>query len=319
MHPKPRRPPTVPVALRALLLTLSLAGSAAAYGDDLPPSWQTDAGWQGGDSGGSGSDDAPREAPRRRTSKRQTSRPWYQPRLALGVGMALPELVPVEGYLMFGKYAALRLFYVPPLPFNIRIEMPSDVVASKTDQNIAVANPDVTIRLKATYGPSYGAEAMVFPFAGSFFLSTGVSHRRMRIVGDARSAILICSLTEAAKEPPCPDPEARLKTGTEIVVKADVETEALLMRGAMGWFWHVGSFGYLSLTLGATRPTAIHSRATAQADLDGPSSNDPKYSESLQELKREREGDMQQKALKEMRPVEEKTLPILGLAAGVRF
>ncbi len=248
---------------------------------------------------------------------RKNVRPWYQPRMALGVGLSVPELLPIEGYFFFGKYAGLRLFYTPPMHFNIRVEMPADVVSTK--KGVAVANPDFDIRFKATYGAHYGAEAMVFPFAGSFFLASGLSHRRMKLVGDAQSPVLVCSIIEAAKDPPCGDPNASIRTRTELAIHADAETSALLARGAIGGFWNVGSFGYFMVNLGATKPVKVYRDVKVTTDLDTPEAEDEEVKGALAQVKSEREADLDAKAVKAMRPVDEKLLPIFGIAAGVRF
>ncbi len=248
---------------------------------------------------------------------RKSVRPWYQPRTALGVGLNVPELVPIEGYFFFGKYAGLRLFYAPPMRFNIRVEMPSDVISAK--KGVVVANPDFEVRFKATYGAHYGAEAMVFPFAGSFFLSSGLSHRRMKLVGDAHSPVLVCSLIEGAKEDPCSDPAASIRTRTELRVHADAETTALLARGAIGGFWNVGSFGYFMVNLGASKPLKVYRDVTVTTELDTPQEEEEEVKGALAQVKSEREDELNEKAVKAMRPVDEKLLPIFGIAAGVRF
>jgi hypothetical protein len=295
--------------LRAALIFLTFAASAAtaqdfgSFADDnesIPPSWRTD-------------DSYTRDTPKRK--KKQSS--WYVPRVAMGAGLNVPELLPFEAYFMFGRHFAIRTFYTPVLPFNIRIEMPADVISTK--KGIGVANPDFTIRMKAEYGAHYGAEAMLFPFGKSFFLSAGASHRRMRLTGSAQSPILVCSLIEAAKDPPCADPDARLQTQTELRIAADATTTALLGRAALGGFWHVGSFGYFMMNVGYTKPFHIRRHVRVTTDVDGPSSDDPEVTGAIAAVKAERETELEQKALAEMRPVEEKPLPIFGIAAGIRL
>ena len=251
--------------------------------------------------------------------RRKKGRPWYLPRAALGVGLNVPELVPVEAWLFFGKYFAIRGFYAPQLPFNIRVEMPSDVISTK--KGVGVANPDFTINLKAHYGPHYGLEAMVFPFGGSFFIGGGAAHRTMRLVGSAKSSILICSLIEVAKEPPCPDPDARLHPDTKLQVAADARTTALLVRGAIGFFWDVSDWAYFTLQAGATRPSQIRRRVKVTTGLDFPNGDgaDDDITGALALVKTEREAELERKAIKEMRPVDSKLLPILGLSTGIRF
>lgn len=308
----------------AVAIVVMNASVPLAFADSrtLPPSWRTKPRSRSAPKLGTREARDPDELSAdddddQRRRERSKFTPWYEPQVALGVGLSIPEILPIEGYLFFGRYFALRLFYTPSLPFNIRIEMPADVISTK--KGIGVANPDFTIRLKATYGAHYGAEALVFPFGGSFFAMAGVSHRRMRLVGGARSPVLVCSLFEANKDPPCGDPNAAIETRTEIDIHADVETEAILARAGLGWFWHVGSAGYFMFNAGASKPSRIHRQVKVDANLDAPSTSDDEVTGALAQIKTEREADLEQKAVNEMRPVDEKVLPILGIAAGVRF
>jgi hypothetical protein len=293
------------LSVAGVLVLSGLPGVArAAPPQGIPPAWRTD------DAG-----EAP-ETTKRSLPKRFSPRPWYLPRVAVGVGLNFPELLPLEMHLTFGKYVGLHMFYTPPLPVNIRVEMPADVLSSKN--GIAVANPDFTIRARAVFGPQYGAELLGYPFGGSFFLAAGASYRKMELKGSARSGVLVCSVIEAQKEPPCPDPDARLTTDTKLQLDVDAVTSAVLTRASLGWFWHVGSFGYVTLAGGATKPNRINRNVKVTATVDSPG-NDDTVSGALAEVKREKEADLQKKAIKEMRPVDEKVLPILGISAGVRF
>ncbi len=299
------------VAAGALSIGMVTGVARAASPTVIPPAWRTDDAGEAPDNVKKSGDGA-----RRGLGSRYRARPWYEPRVALGIGLNFPELTPLEAYLMFGRWWGLRFFYTPPLPFNIRIEMPSDVLSSKN--GIAVANPDFTIRMKAIYGPQYGAELVGFPVGGSFFVSGGASYRKMEVRGSARSPILVCSAIEAQKEPPCPDPKARLTTDTQLQLDADAVTSAVLGRASVGWFWHVGSAGYLTLSGGATKPTRLHRNVKVRATVDSPGDNDD-INGALAAVKHEKEADLEKKAVKEMRPVDEKVLPILGITAGVRF
>ncbi len=310
---EPELRPGRTIALALLVAVLATPDSARAQSDGgaVPPSWQTENRqiYPEHDSVSSKVKKKPR-------AKLREPSPWYVPRVSVGFGLNFPELVPFETHLAFGRYIALRLFYVPRLPFNVRVEMPSDVISSA--KGVGVANPDFTIRMKAVYGPQYGAEALVFPFGGSFFVGLGLSSRTMEVHGQAKSAILVCSLVEAAKEPPCPDPTARIKTDTQLELEAALETQAILMRGAVGWYWHVGSFGYVTLAGGATKPTKIERQAKVTASVDSPGADDD-LNGALAEVKKTKEAELEEKALEEMRPVDEKILPLLGLTAGIRF
>jgi hypothetical protein len=305
-------------------LNTSLAFAAKA--EPIPPAWRTSAASKkpGANDRDKGSDFDPSSGNESYNNKNAHSqddfpkkvRPWYKPRVALGVGLNVPEVLPIESYLFFGRYVALHFFATPVLPLKIRIEMPSDVISTK--KGVGVATPDFTIHMKARYGPHYGAEALVFPFGGSFFIGAGASYRKLRLTGSAKTPILICSLIEAAKEPPCGDPNASLRTETELELQADATTSAVLMRGSIGWFWHVGSSAYVMFNGGIVRPTHIRRGVSVTASVDSPGSDDD-VNGALAQVKAEREADLESKALKEIHPFEEKPLPILGLSTGIRF
>ncbi len=270
---------------------------------DIPPSWRAQ------------DKNLFREASPRKKGRKSSS--WYLPRFAVGAGLNVPELIPFEAYMLFGKYFAIRGFYTPILPFNVRIEMPADVISTK--KGIGVANPDFTIRMKAEYGAHYGAEALIFPFGQSFFVAGGGSYRRMRLQGAAQSPILVCSLIEAAKDPPCADPATRIETQTELGISADATTTAMLARAAIGGFWHIGRYGYFMMNLGYTKPIKIRRDVDIETNVFGPSSSDQEITGAIAEVQSEREIELEKKALQEMRPVEEKPLPIFGIAAGIRL
>jgi len=250
--------------------------------------------------------------------KAKKRRRWYEPQVYVGAGLNLPELMTFETWFAFGKYFALRAFYTPLIPLNIRVEMPTDVMSAK--KGLAVVNPDFTIKLRLDYGPHYGLETIAFPFGNSFFISAGASYRKMRLVGRAKSPFYICSVIEAAKEPPCGNEDARIQTSTELELEVDAVSTAILYRGSFGWLWHVGASGYLAFDAGLTKPTGIKRSVDVTANVDSPGTeNDDDYVGALAAVKEERQNDMEDKALTEMRPTEEKALPIIGLSVGYHF
>lgn len=271
----------------------------------LPPAW---------DKGGGGIYE---DAARVRANARRKPRPWYKPRFAVGMGFGFPDIIPLEAYAIFGKYFALRAFYTPPLPFNIRVEMPADIIQVKND--VAIANPDFTVRFDALYGPLYGWDAMVFPFGGSFFLSAGASFRRLELEGEAQSPVRACSLAEAAKEPPCGRKDASIRTRTQLRIEADAVTTSLLGRARLGGLWHVGDSGYFAMAAGLAVPTRTHRDVEVRTGLKLPGDESPEIRGALLKLKKDREKELEKKAKKEMRPADERSVPMLSVGAGIRF
>ena len=278
---------------------------------ELPPSWRTPEPKKSRKRG------LPSHLAAGRKSERYQSNDWV-PELAVGIGANIPEILPIDAHLVFAKWFRLRLFYSPEIPFKARVEMPSDVISTKN--GVAVANPDFIIRMNASYGPSYGAEAMVVPLANSFFLSGGMSVRAFKLEGNARSGILVCSNIEAAKEPPCGDPEARLTTRTELVVSAKAKTQSTLLRASAGWLWQIADSGFFSIYGGLARPIGNKRTADVTTGIDskGGDSNEEVPS-ALARVKVEKEAELEAKALKEMEPYDKKVIPILGLGGGFHF
>ncbi len=263
----------------------------------LPPSWKV--------------------SPQKTSPPTRRKPPWYVPKVTLGTGLNFPEIIPIEATLLFGDHWGLRFFWSPPLPFKARVDMPSDVISTK--KGLGVANPEFTINLDARYGPQMGFETMVFPGGGSFYMAGGLSTRSMTLAGVAQSRVLVCSLIEAAKDPPCGNPDARLETQTELKIKAEVSSTATLARAAVGSFWHIGEVGYLNFMLGFTSPLGVKRSSNVVATLETPALADSEITGALAEIKKEKEVDLEKKALRELRPVDERILPLIGLTMGVRL
>ncbi len=245
---------------------------------------------------------------------------WWPPRVSVGGGANIPDLVPLELMLSFGRFSALRFFYGPPIPFNVLVEMPSDITGKPTKTGLAIAYPATDIKLKAVYGPHYGVEFIGFPMGGTFFVSLGASLREFSVKGKAQSPFYGCSVTEAAKEPPCGNPELRIQTRTELVLGADTKSYSTLLRSAFGWRWPILEQGYVMVTFGIAKPLKTKRSMDIEASLETPGTTmDEELSDSLLELKVAKEREMEEKALTEMKPFDEKTLPIIGVTGGMRF
>jgi hypothetical protein len=242
---------------------------------------------------------------------------WYKPSFALGFGAGFPTLMSIEGYGFVGRYLAVRGFFMPPIPFGIRVELPSDVISAK--QGLAVANPPFDVNFKGRYGASYGADMMVFPFAGSFFVGAGLYERRLRLEGNAESGILACSVIEAAKEPPCGNENARIETQTRLVIKADITTSSLVNGLGAGWLVRFWDSAYMTFQFGYAKPWNIDRRVSVSATLDSPSSAPTEITGALADIRMEKEDEMRTKVLQEIKNYDEKGQPILGLSFGIRL
>ena len=102
-------------------------------------------------------------------------------------------------------------------------------------------------------------------------------------------------------------------------IDADLLSEATLGRIVLGGFWHIGSSGYFSLISGMTTPIGIRRSSQVRASLDTAASNEPEITGALADIRAEKEAELSAKALREMRPVDERVLPMVGFSVGVRL
>jgi len=324
MPPFPRLWPMI--LLAALCFATPFARAEGQSGDGrtgksgLPPSWLGAPDGRTKDRGNPFTDDrrhqtAPSEPLDSGPKLRQ--RPWYVPRASLGLSTNLPELFTIESHLTFGHYVGLHLFYSPPIPITVRVEMPSDLIVVKS--NVGLANPAFNINGQLTYGEQYGAEALAFPFGGSFFIMGGASHRRIRLVADAQTPVLICSGSAILTPNPCSDSKATITSQIQLKAHADVITEATLLRSGIGWFWHIGSFGYFTFNLGAAKPMGVKHNASLDAAIVTPAGSDAELNAALEQMRTKKLSDLRQQTLDATKPVDRQVLPILGIGAGVRF
>jgi len=225
----------------------------------------------------------------------------------VGVGLDIPEIFPVE-YVGWHEYFGWRAFWSAPYDFNVRVEMPDDVISNS--KGIEISHDALDFTLKATYGSNYGAEAFVFPFGGSFFTAAGLSYRQFRLRGEVQAPLHIRVQGS----------EYRATTKTEFGARADARTEAWLARLQFGWIFRLFDRGYTKISLvGVARPISSHSTVEADAIIDAPGEENDDVAGALFELKKLKEKEMQAKALQEIKPVESKLMPVIGMTVGLLF
>ena len=230
-----------------------------------------------------------------------------EPRVAFGVGLDVPELFPLEAYFFYNKWLSIRSFYVWPLPYKVRVEMPRDVVSKK---GFIVEHPDLNINFQLIYGPQYGWETMVFPFRGRFHLFGGASYRSLRLKGVVQSNLILRA--EAGGEP--------LETNSSVRIEADAATSQYVARAGLGYLYVAPMGLYFNFFAGYSRPYATKSGVEVKAAVvNTRASNQADVNAALEGFKEAKEAEMEATALKQMRPVEKLALPILGLSLGVYF
>jgi hypothetical protein len=227
--------------------------------------------------------------------------------LGIGSGLDLPDVVPVE-VVGWSRYFGFRLFASPSIPFNVRVEMPDDLISSS--KGVEIEHPALNFTLKATYGPNYGADLLLFPFGGNFMLDLGLSQRQLRLKGGVTSPMIIRPKGSTES----------ITTKTQFGVNADAVTTATMLRGSMGWVWRIFHSGYMKLTLlGIATP--IHARTDVEVEgvIDAPGVENDEIVGALAELKSQKEVELREKAQKESKPAEDLKMPVIGITVGYLF
>jgi hypothetical protein len=235
------------------------------------------------------------------------SRFSYQ-KVAVGMGIDLPDFMPIE-LLWWSHYFGARIFYAPAFKFPITIEMPDDIISTKN--NIIVEHSALNIKLDAKYGANWGAEFSYYPFAGSFFVGTGISFRQFHLEGGAQAPL---SLRPVGSQ-------EQITTLTEFGVRTNTVTKAFLLRLSAGWIWRIFDNFYSKLTvIGLATPYLPHNNIEADVIVSSPTTSDPfEVSEALAELKENKESELRAKAKEQIGPAETQIWPIIGLSFGIVF
>ncbi len=186
--------------------------------------------------------------PKPEKTKPKSKRPLKQEKkltFFTGVGLSIPEVIPIEASVKFGKRFGLRLYVAPPV---INVTMP--VYVPEYSANLVLAKvyaPNQTLSANVSYGPHFGLEAMLFPWATNFYVMTGIGVRQITAKMNDNIEYYTCGA--AARN--CQASGTR----SELNVKGSVTSTSSLIRASFGWLWEVGARGYFSLTaLGVAVP-----------------------------------------------------------------
>ncbi len=227
---------------------------------------------------------------------------------ALGLSGQVPEFGAIDAFWRVNSWFAVRAFVMPPVTFKVRVELPADRLVAKS--GIVIENPDVEVAFNAVYGPSYGTEVLVFPLLNGFYVGGGVSRRRLTLKGGGRTPLIV-------------RPEAggtsSITTRTEFGLDGDAATESWLARFNLGWFWQSSSGYFLNAGAGIAKPFAIRKRIDITGVVNSPGVANDDIQGALAIFKDSKADELEDKALAEMQPAIEKTLPILTLGIGYAF
>lgn len=314
-------------AVRGIFFMTSLNATAFAESNSsLPPNWNA-----GGKAtierrGGMGRDARPTNAPPSKQGQQITNteaefrevRPRFK-RQTLALSATLPEFVRIDYRYALSSHLALNLGVSGPMPVTVDVSMPSDIIKADTQKQLAVAYPAFDMHFNLTWGPHVFGGLLWHPFRGSWYTAFGGGVRYLRIAGDASSPLRICSIIEAANEPPCGNDAAAIQTRNEIALTADIQLLSYFGRVATGWGWEISDRVIALFEAGIMAPFSTSQKTSVKAQILAPDGTPEELSGALGELKGKSETDLEQKAIAELAKIANKPLPILGIGLGYRF
>lgn len=238
------------------------------------------------------------------TKSSRTNRP-SKPRYGFGLGVNLPDLVPFSFRYRQSRFWSLKVFLVPTIPFNIKVEMPEDRISSKN--GIVLSHPEYEVNFEANYGPQYGMELIINPFGGNFYLGAGLSFRKLAISGGISSPL---SLSVQGSD-------STISTNSIFSIDAAASTSQYVLRLSTGLHWNLFGGYFINIGIGITKPYKANSSFSSTSAIINPRSPTQRISDALLEFKNQEDLKMKEKALEAMIPVEKLVLPIIGLEIGI--
>lgn len=248
-----------------------------------------------------------KEKPSLRPKAKQVSGNSQRKVWAIGLGVNLPDLFPIEAYWMPSRWIGLRAFFVIPLPFDVRVEYGRSVLANQG--GLSIENPDLVVDFDGIYGPQYGLETLIRPLGGNLYLGLGMSFRKLSLEGDLISDLILTSSAGS------------IETNSLISLQARADTAQIVYRASLGWLWTFWDDQcYLNFTLfGLTLPQRAYSNVSMRAKILNPIATVDVRNEIIEEAERRFADDLARQARESLRPVERLVAPIIGLSGGFSF
>jgi hypothetical protein len=240
-------------------------------------------------------------------------------RHTLGVLGSVPELTRMDYRYAVSPFWAFTLGVSAPMPVEVDISMPTDVIKADAKKGLAVAYPAFDIKFKIDWGPHFYAGAVWHPFGGTWYSSAGLGVRSIRIQGHAATPLRICSISEAVKEPPCGNDSAAIQTRTRLSLKADIKLLSYTARAATGWVLPITPAWVILAEAGVFVPFNTKENTKILAELVDSDGNAEEVSGALGELRTKSEEDVKAKTKSELSKYTNKMLPVLGVGLGFRF
>lgn len=240
-------------------------------------------------------------------------------RHALGVWGALPELARLEYRYSISSKIAFYLGVSGPMPIDVNVSMPSDVITSDRSKTLAVAYPAFDIKFKVDWGPHIFSGVAWHPFGGSWYTTWSAGYRSVVIKGETSAPLRVCSINEARKEPPCGNDAAALQTRNKIALNADVRIQSIAGRVATGWIYSFSPKIAILAEIGIFAPVTSKESTDISASILAPDGTPEELSGALADMRSKSQTDLADKAADELANVINKPLPVAGIGLGYRF
>jgi hypothetical protein len=320
-----------PILAVSFVGALASQVSPAQSASELPPNWKS-----GGDSreGYYHEENNKRIKKRRRKQedvRDQSSKdpnapeaqfepaPSRSKRSTFAVYASSPEIARVDYRFSVSPHFAFAVGLGVPVPIDVEVSMPSDVIKADQSKSIAVAYPAFDINLKVAWGPHAHAGMIWHPLGGVWYASLAGGVRSLKVSGSTSAPLRICSVAEAAKEPPCGNDNAAIQTRNVIALETDIKMQSTYGRVATGWIYNLGPAWALTAEVGAFVPFSTKEDSSVKASIVAPDGTPEDLSGALGDLRSKSEKDLDQKAREELGRFSKAPLPVLALGIGFRF
>jgi|688.fasta_scaffold186352_2 hypothetical protein len=327
---------TQPSLAISVLMALLAAGyghgvASAQESDGLPPNWKAGGKTREGyyyeenkkrnkrrqkpteDSSNTG------ESPSEKSEAQFEPTPQKNRRSTFSLYASSPEIVRFDYNYSFSSKLAFIFALSAPFPIDVEVSMPSDVIKADQSQTIAVAYPAFDMNFKVDWGPYLHTGVTWHPFGGHWYTSLAGGVRSIKITGDASSPLRICTVAEAAKEPPCGNDGAAIQTRNTIAISADIKLISTFARLATGWIYNLGPAWAVNAELGIFAPVTTSQASDIKAAIVAPDGTPESLSGALSDLRAKSEVDLAAKAEAELKRATKAPLPVLALGLGYRF
>jgi len=129
----------------------------------------------------------------------------------------------------------------------------------------------------------------------------------------------ICTVAEAAKEPPCGNDNAAITTRNKIAINADIKLLTTYARLTTGWIYNIAPAWAMNAEFGLFAPVNTAESSDVSASIVAPDGTPEDLSGAIGELRAKSEDDLADKAESELRRATKSPLPVLALGISYRF